>query len=269
MADNRMRVVAPQGTPHQYGLLSVMDLQTGGSGHWLNGIEFDQVCGIGVKRAYVPCDVARAPENFVKEPVELSRGNTADAMVLYAMVDCGFIGGGDDPALARAELEAGESKALEAEFALNAYATADLVGSASNAKAALAALVSAWDSALQFTVHMSPNVALLLDDVLVKDGNGLFLITGEKVAVGYGYADGTAQTGIDTGALFLTGPVFGYSSNVLEAGAPRIVDNAAVTLAERPWLIASLCNAKKITLTDLTSGLVILDGGFVIDGGGA
>lgn len=263
MADNRVRVIAPQGTPHRYGLMSVMAQQTG-DGKWLNGIQFDQTCGVGVKRAYVPCSTERPPENFVKEPLDLDQGNEADALVLYAMVDCGMIGGGLDPALARAELDAGESRALEVEFALSAYATATDIGSSADAKAGLAALVSSWDAGVEFTVHVSPNVALLLGDWLVKEGDGMYLRTGEKVSVGYGYAEGTAQTGVDTGAMFLTGPVFGYAGDVMEVAAPRIVDNANVSLAERPWLVASLCDTKKITLTGIGAGdsdLSVIDNG--------
>jgi hypothetical protein len=261
MADNRMRVTAPQGTPHRYGLLSVTAMQSPGSGHWVNGIEFDQTCGVGVKRAYVPCDTP--PTNFVKEPLELSRGNEADALVLYAMVDCGFIGGGDDPELARAELAAGEARALEAEFALTAYANAGPpIGTTTDAAEALGALLASWDAGVMPTIHMSPNVAVLLGDRIVREGDGLYLRTGEQVSVGYGYAEGAAQNGINTGALFITGPVFGYSSDVIEGAAPRIVDNAAVTLAERVWLIASLCTTQVIILEDLADGVVI-------DGGGA
>lgn len=248
MADNRARVEAPTGTPHRYGLLSVAEIRPQGDGKWLNGIQFDQTCGNGVARGYVPCDTP--PEDFVKEPTDLDLGNEADALVLYAMVQCGMIGGVTDTSYAEAELDAGEARALEEEFALEVWASATSIGTTADVKAGVAALLDAWPSGIEPTIHMSPNVALL-SDFIERDGDVIRLKTGEKVAVGYGYKAGAGLTGVDAGALFITGPVWGYQGNLVTAGAPLIVDNEYTQLAERPWLITTLCESFKITLTNL------------------
>lgn len=248
---NPVYVEAPKGTPHRFGLRSVADVRPEGDARWVNGILYDQSCGTGVGRAYVPCDTTR-PVDFAKEPFDLDLGNTADALVLYAMAECSLIGRGTTIAEAQAELNAGADYALESEFALTAYAAAGTtVGTSSDVRQALAALISSWTSGLEFTVHVSPNVAILLGDAIERSGNGLYLRTGEKVSVGYGYAAGAAQTGVDTGAMFLTGDVFVYEGLAREAEAPVIVDNNMTSLVERPYLVASTCQTKKITLTNL------------------
>lgn len=247
---NPVYVEAPKGTPHRFGLRSVADVRPAGDGRWINGVQYDEFCGTGVDRAYVPCDTP--PDGWTKEPFDLTLGRTADALVLYAMAECSLIGRGTTIAEAQAELNAGVDYALEAEFALTAYADAGTtVGTSSDPRQALAALISSWTSGLEFTVHLSPNVALLLGSYIQRAGNGLYLRTGEKVSVGYGYAAGAAQTGVDTGAMFLTGDVFVYEGQSREAEAPIIKDNNMLSLVERPYLVGSICQTKKITLTNL------------------
>lgn len=248
---NPVYVEAPKGTVHRYGLRSVADVRPPGDNRWVNGILFDESCGTGVGRAYVPCDTD-VPVDFVKEPFDLTLGSSADALVLYSLTECSLIGRGTTVAEAQAEFNAGVDYALESEFALTAYADAGTtVGTSSDVHQALAALISSWTSGLEFTLHVSPNVASLLGSKIQRSGNGLYLRTGEKVSVGYGYAAGAAQTGVDTGAMFLTGDVFIYEGQSRQAEAPVIVDNNMTSLVEAPYLVASICQTKKITLTNL------------------
>lgn len=240
----------PALAPHRFGLRSVANFTQRNNGRWLNGIDWDQNCGTGVNEAYVYCD-PNIPEDFVKEAYEKGYGN-ADAFALYAMIECSLLLGEDDKTKAQAELVLGEDYAVERRLATQVLAEAtDLVPAGLPVKAAVGAAIQAFTltSRAEPIVHVSPNVAAFLD--LRDHGKYLSLPSGEKVSVGYGYAEGFGGTAYDDYALFVTGPLLVLYGTAQVVEAPVIVDNEHVVLAERPWLIGTMCDSVRVSVKDL------------------
>lgn len=249
----------PTASKHRFGLRSVGDFKVVSDPHWLNGIEWEERCGVGVGTAYMPCDPANpandpeTPTDFVKTAFDIGGVREAYPFPVYSMVECGILvePEGGYKTVAREELVLGEDRAVETRFAIQVLAdsVSPFAAPATDAKKALAGLLARWDGAVEPLVHLTPNLAVALGDSIVKVGNHLELRTGESVSVGYGYAAGLGISDTSIGGIFLTGPVFARYGTLVELEGYETTLNRKTALAERPWIVSHLCDALRATVT--------------------
>ena len=96
------------------------------------------------------------------------------------------------------ELNLGEWHAVEKRLmaAVVAQGSTPYAPGISGAKNTLGALLMQWDLPIEPTVHMSPNVAVMLDGQFGKAGNQLRLTLNDSpLAIGFGYDTGMSPPG--------------------------------------------------------------------------
>lgn len=250
MADPRntlTRSDLPTKTAHRFGLASVTDTETGANGHWMFGSDWLDSCGTNVLVAPNNCDPLLDPEARVKTSFALDDGVGTDDFTLYGFHRCSAVGDplGERILYARDELGLGMWFAIEKRFMDRVLLTGTTPYAAgiSGALNALGAALMAWDKPVSPIVHVTPNVAVALGDRLTRVDNHLELVTGERVAVGYGYDTGLADA--TKGTIVLTGPTFATLGSENDLGGETIdpATNTYLALAERPVSIGYLCDA--------------------------
>jgi hypothetical protein len=241
------RTALPAKSVHRFGLRSVASLDTQPNGHWMFGNRWQESCGTNVLVAPDNCDPAiDTTEERTKTPFTEDLESFTEQATLYGYHRCSVIGSdiAERSAIARAELDLGQWHKIEALLMDSLASTADepYAAGISGAKNALAALLMNWDLPVQPVVHMTPNVAVMLDGQFEQEGDSLTLkVSGAPVSIGFGYDTGLANAGV--GHLALTGPVFITQGDYIENEQIDPATNEYLALAERPYSVGYLCKA--------------------------
>lgn len=265
-----------------YSLESVVEWREDADRHWRAGIEWQKVCP-GSSSTYDECvvelvagdddDIPAPPPKTATAEIELYG---ASAWTLYSLVECsavGFYEGSRD--LVEEVFRQDEVRRMEATFwtgvvggqsnfavphlmdasgtvttsdqAILQMATTTITGTGYTAEVALGLLEKAFADCYPGVgvLHVNPLVADLLQEayLLVKDGDALYTVNGNRVVIGRGYP-GTGPSGEAGNWMVITPPVFGYRSDVTvmeqESTLNREV-NTVQAIAERTYLLAYDC----------------------------
>jgi hypothetical protein len=240
------RSALPAKKVHRYGLQSVASLDTQPNGHWMYGSRWQEACGTDVFVAPDNCDPDIDQAERVKQHFSEDLESFTEQATLYGYHRCSAIGRdiAESAAIAKAELDLGQWHKIEALLMDSLASTADepYAAGISGAKNALAALLMNWDLPVQPVVHMTPNVAVMLDGQFEQEGDSLTLkVSGAPVSIGFGYDTGLANAGV--GHLALTGPVFITQGDYIENEQIDPATNEYLALAERPYSVGYLCKA--------------------------
>jgi hypothetical protein len=246
-------VAGPVRTPLPYGLFSVVPFRDGSGDRWAAGVEWDLdspaadggIGGLG------PLLASQDDMFGFPKKLEANGGGTAiaDPFTVYGYFTCNPIGVGFDEAQRRATLNLNTFEEARVEQALwtgdlantpnfagaNGVDAPDAIGSFEDVNEAISR-ADAWLAkryGSQGVIHLSKAQAALSGfGVLSASGGRLTTKLGTPVVAGAGYGDD---------AVIATPAVFGYRSEVIEAGGAQAnfdrSTNTMTAIAERNYLI--------------------------------
>ena len=246
-----VRIEAPPVVPARGGLLAAATVHPEWDEHMGFGIEYQSwLCGTG-NTAQAPCGVVVPGLTFDALPKETTGSAIASGypFAVYAGVQCDLIGG-PYGAQAQSKLTGSEdylvSKGFyEIAFLGDGYGTPVQTANAPPSNATLGDLAdyigeleeyAALNYAGTPVLHMNRRIAALAISarVLFPDALSGVLATGQgtPVANAAGYPDDI---------VFITGQVNVWRGPVATYDVPAVMQNQAISLAERPYVVSTEC----------------------------
>lgn len=255
-----VEIAAPPALPNPYGLLSVAPPVSVADPHWLQGVEFESLCGgRGVRReAFAFCP---DPQPAAATPDRWCQWVSLSPFAVFALSDTSVQHGIPDEQLerqTRARLLAGEASAVEQELraqlalAVPAPQTVAITGYTGRDK--LIAGVAYLEQRLNEVypslgvIHVDRMAGGLLGDYLSPVGGRLVTPLGTPVAVEATGDDGAAVPTVTT--MYATGQMVVYNGPVETTQFDDLAGvNDVRVKALRPWLVGWDCTAIGATVT--------------------
>jgi hypothetical protein len=264
-----------------YSLESVVEWRDDSDRHWRAGIEWQKACP-GSDSTYDECvvELVAGDDDVIADPPPKTSTTEiqtygASAWTLYSLVECsavafyegsreivedvfrqdeirrmenvfwtGAVGG--QAGFAVPHLMDTTETVTVSDPALIQMATTVVTGGTS-VELALGLLEKAFADCYpgEGVLHVNPTVASLLQEayLLVRDGDGLYTVNGNRVVIGRGYP-GTGPSGQAGNWMVITPPVFGYRSDITVMEQETTLNRAVNTvqaIAERTYLLAYDC----------------------------
>lgn len=280
MAGARQIVDAPAFTLLPYGLWDAVEKRTPGDPHWQNGVTWVERCPDG-GTTYDECLSVTGtggppPEPPVKVDNVDQQFRGATPFTVIAEFDCSPVGLNDAATVAADALARVEQQQVEAAFWTGTAGgqplvfphlaadtevvdgndivlqpTASVCVTGADAAYALGALEGCLADCYsgQGLIHVSPAAldTLAAWNLVVKEGDQLQTVRGNRVVVGGGYTgsgpDGTAATA-GTTWIYATGAGFGYRGDVRITSPRESIDRSTNTMrmiAERTYVLGFEC----------------------------
>lgn len=265
-------VPGPQARPSRYGLFSVAQTGNTSDGHWQAGLEFEDTLCAGISSALPHCgEPSPEPAAKVADPGPLFR--PVDPFTLIGSYTCSTGGRRAQDAfdIAQARLAAFEERGVEAALwtgvavdgtLSSSLATGDDEISVTDVTGGGAALdpITALDVLEEAmagcvpgagVIHVPYRAASTLasQNIVVRDGDGMYTHTGQSVVFGAGYpATGPDNDSVADGEawLFGTGQVMLWRGDAfltppsLAEAMDRIINDVTV-YAERTYAVGFSC----------------------------